>query len=143
MFYEQQGDTYIMRFEEGEVFPDRLLQFVADQGISAGSFTGIGALKQFEIAYFDIAQKEYLDRRFDEQVEVLALVGNVAMHEGDAVVHAHITVGRRDYAVLGGHLRSGVVRPTLEVTLQRYFEPMQRKIDPAFGLPGLDLRKRF
>jgi predicted DNA-binding protein with PD1-like motif len=132
-----------MRFEADEVFPDRLLQFVSEQGIAAGTFTGIGALRQVEIAYFDAALKEYHDRRFDEQFEVLALVGNVAKREGDAVVHAHITLSRRDYSVLGGHLRSGVVRPTLEVVLQVLPEPLTRKIDPAFGLPGLELRDRF
>lgn len=143
MFYIRQGDTYVLRFEEGEAFPDRLLEWLAEREIVAGSFSGIGAMKRLQIAYFDTDAMEYRDRELDEQVEVLVLLGNVAMFEGAPVAHAHITVGRRDYSVLGGHLRSGLVRPTLEVTLRTFAEPLPRKIDPAFGLPGLDLNERF
>lgn len=143
MYYERQDDSYVIRFEEGEVFPDRLLDFIASESIEAGTFSGIGAFKKFEIAYFDTTRKEYDDREYLEQVEVLALAGNVALLEGEPLVHVHATLGRRDYSVMGGHLRSGVVCPTLELTLRTFPEPIERKIDPAFGLPALDLTNRF
>ncbi len=95
------------------------------------------------IAFFDTDAKRYLDREYDEQMEVLALVGNVAIHDGEPLIHAHVTLGRRDYAVIGGHLREGVVRPTLELTLHTGSEPLQRAVDPKYGLPGLDLDNRF
>ena len=143
MYYDRQGDDYVIRFENEEVFPDRFVEFIASQSIEAGAFTGIGAMKRFEIAYFDTTRKEYLDREYDEQVEVLALAGNVALYDGSPLVHVHATLGRRDYSVLGGHLRSGIVCPTLEVSLRTLPQPTRRKIDPAFGLPGLDLTNRF
>jgi predicted DNA-binding protein with PD1-like motif len=143
MFYDRQGDSYILRFEEGEVFPDRFLEFLSANSIAAGAFTGIGAMKKFEIAYFDATRKQYHDREYEEQVEVLALVGNVAQMDGAPLVHVHVTLGRRNFSVLGGHLRSGVVCPTLEVALSVFPEPIKRKIDPAFGLPGLDLTNRL
>lgn len=143
MFYVRHGDTYILRFEEDEIFPDRFLEFLAAEEIGAGSFTAIGAMSRTTVAYFDTGAREYLDKEFDEQMEVLALAGNVSMHDGAPLAHAHITLGRRDYSVVGGHLRHGVVRPTLELVLRVLPEPVQRKIDPAYGLPGLDLTNRF
>lgn len=150
MLYTQIGDTYIIRFETEEVFPDRFLEFLANRKVTGGSFTAIGAMKRTRIAFFDVETKEYRDRDLDEQVEVLTLVGNVAVHEGEHIVHAHITLGRSDYSVLGGHLRHGIVRPTLEVVLAvtsagapEDAGALRRKIDPQFGLPSLDLDVRL
>jgi predicted DNA-binding protein with PD1-like motif len=143
MLYSQHGDTYVVRFEDGEVFPDKFLEFLSARSIAGGSFTGIGAMQRTRIAFFDVEKREYIDADIDEQVEVLALVGNAALHGGEPLVHAHITLGRRDYTVLGGHLRHGIVRPTLEVTLRVISEPLERTVDPEYGLPALDLSKRI
>lgn len=150
MLYTQVDDGYIIRFEDEEVFPDRFLEFLSVREVTSGSFTAIGAFRRTCLAFFDVAAKEYRDRELDEQVEVLALIGNVARHEGEPIVHAHITLGRADYSVLGGHLRFGIVRPTLEVVLAvatataRDRDPlMTRKIDPRYGLPALDLDNRL
>jgi predicted DNA-binding protein with PD1-like motif len=142
MQYVRHGDTYVLRFEEGETFPSKFLEFLSAHEVKRGSFTGIGALRRSRIAYFDVEKREYLDREFDEQMEVLALVGNVALHEDEPLVHVHVTLGRRDYSVIGGHLREGIVRPTLEVTLHAGREPLQRAVDPKYGLPALDLKER-
>ena len=83
MRYTKQSDTYIIRFEDGEEVPDRFLAFLSSEGISAGSFTAIGALRRTRIAFFDTDAKEYQDIDLDEQMEVLALIGNVALHNGE------------------------------------------------------------
>jgi predicted DNA-binding protein with PD1-like motif len=143
MLYGRHGDIYVVRFEDDEVFPAKFLEFLSARGVKRGSFTGIGAMRRTCIAFFDTASKQYLDQEFDEQMEVLALVGNVAMHQGEPLVHAHITLGRSDYSMVGGHLREGTVRPTLEVTLHAGGEPLQRAVDPKYGLPALDLKERL
>ncbi|UCC47296.1 MAG: DUF296 domain-containing protein [Gemmatimonadota bacterium] len=149
MQYVRHGNTYVMRFEDGETFPDKFLDFLSAEGVTGGSLSGLGAVRWIRIAFFDVEALRYEDREFDEQMEVLALLGNVALHDGKPLVHAHITLGRRDYTVLGGHLRSAIVRPTLEVTLhvsahnvQSGTEVLQRSIDPVYGLPALDLKNR-
>ena len=125
MQHVRQGDTYIIRFEDEELFPERFLEFLTAERISAGNFTGIGAMLRSTIAFFDTHTKQYLDIELDEQLEVLALVGNVALHEEKPLVHAHVTLGRRDGSTLGGHLRQGVVRPTLELTLRALPAPLE------------------
>ncbi|UCC71046.1 MAG: DNA-binding protein [Gemmatimonadota bacterium] len=143
MFYVREDDTYVVRFEDGEVFPGRFLEFLSARELTSGSFIGIGAMKRTTIAFFDTGTKEYLDRELDEQMEVLAIVGNVALHAGKPLVHAHIVLGRSDYSVVGGHLREGIVRPTLELTLRAGSEPLQRAVDPKYGLPALELKEHF
>lgn len=139
MQFVRHDNSYVLRFEDGELFPDRFLEFLAAEEIRGGGFTGIGAMQWTRIAFFDIESRKYLDRQLDEQFEVLALVGNVAMHDAQPVVHAHITLGRADYSVLGGHLVQGAVRPTLEVVLHTTPEPLIREIDLKYGLPTLQL----
>lgn len=143
MEYARHGDNFVIRFGEDEVFPDRLIDFLSAQSIGGASFTGIGAMKRVRVAFFDTDARQYQDRDLDEQLEVLGLVGNVSIHNEGPLVHAHITLGRRDGTALGGHLRQGVVRPTLELSLQTCREPLRRVIDPKFGLPTLSLDSRF
>lgn len=150
MRYVRHGNTYVMRFEDGEAFPEKFLDFLAAEGVTGGTFSGLGAVRWIRIAFFNVETLQYEDREFDEQMEVPALVGNVALHEGKPLVHAHITLGRRDYTVLGGHLRGGIVRPTLEVTLQLSADSVQsdvvalpRSVDPVYGLPALDLQNLY
>ena len=42
-----------------------------------------------------------------EQVEVLSLIGDVALKDGEPKVHAHVVVGRSDGSTRGGHLMDG------------------------------------
>ncbi|NIN12599.1 MAG: DUF296 domain-containing protein [Gemmatimonadales bacterium] len=139
MRYQREGDLYIIRFEDGDVFPDQLLSFLEAQSIRGGSLTGLGAFSRSVIAFFDTAAREYQDIELDEQLEVLALVGNVAVYEDAPLVHAHVMLGRRDGTALGGHLRRATVRPTLEVFLHVIRGPLRRAVDRVYGLPALDL----
>lgn len=132
-----------MRFEEDEIFPEKLLEFVGSEEIYNASFTGIGAFSRARLAYFDVETCRYADREVDDQVEVLSLVGNVARHSEQPLVHAHITLGRRDYTTLGGHLQEGSVRPTLELFLRVGEEPLDRVTDAVYGLPTLELEERY
>jgi predicted DNA-binding protein with PD1-like motif len=73
-----------------------------------------------------------------EQVELLSLVGNVALANGEPKIHAHVVVGRRDGTALGGHLLDARVRPTLELVLVETPATLRRVVDTATGLPLLD-----
>ncbi|HYM64002.1 MAG TPA: DUF296 domain-containing protein, partial [Gaiellaceae bacterium] len=71
----------------------------------------------------------------EEQVEVLSLIGDIAEHEGQPKVHAHVVVGRRDGRTRGGHLLEAHVWPTLELMLEESPEHLRRRIDEETGLP--------
>lgn len=140
MRFEREGELFVIRFEDGEVFPDRLLSFLEAQSIRGGSLSGLGAFSESVVAFFDTEAREYRDIELNEQLEVLALVGNVAVFQGAPLVHAHVMLGRPDGTALGGHLRRATVRPTLEIFLHVLSRPLQRALDPRYGLPALDLK---
>ena len=68
-----------------------------------------------------------------EQVEVLSLIGDVALKDGEPKVHAHVVVGRSDGSTRGGHLMEAHVRPTLEVILTESPAHLRKQHDPRSG----------
>jgi uncharacterized protein len=118
---------------------DCLLQVAKEHGVTAASFSGLGALREVVLGYFDWAKKDYLKIPIREQVEILNLTGNVALSEGQPKLHPHIVVGKSDGTAWGGHLLTGIVRPTLEVVLMETPAHLHRKSDPETGLALLEL----
>lgn len=132
--------TYVLIFETGDEVATELKKFAVEQSIDGASFKGIGALSSVKMDWFDWQTKKYeTAATFDEQVEVLSLIGDVAMDRGKPAVHAHIVVGRRDGTAHGGHLMEARVRPTLELVLTETPTRLRKKVDAESGLALIEL----
>jgi predicted DNA-binding protein with PD1-like motif len=88
--------------------------------------------------YFDRERKDYKKIPIKEQVEVLALTGNIALSDGQPKAHAHLVVGKSDGTAHGGHLLEAHVWPTLEVIVVESPRYLRRKFDRATGLTLID-----
>ena len=109
--------------------------FARAQRLTAARFTALGAFSQVAVGFFDLQRKDYEKIEIDEQVEVISLVGDVALGpDGAPRLHAHVVVAKRDGSAWGGHLLHASVQPTLEVMLVESPAHLQRCIDPATGL---------
>lgn len=126
-------------FDTGDEVASLLKQFAQDQHLEASHFSAIGAFSDITLGYFNIGRKDYEKIRVKEQVEVLSLLGNVAMENSAPKIHAHVVVGKSDGTAHGGHLLEAHVRPTLEVVLEESPRHLRRKQDPATGLALIDL----
>ena len=133
--------TFAVVFDRGDEVMEGLLAFAAEHTLSGASLTAIGAFERAVLGYFDVERRDYRRIRVDEQVEVLALAGNIARTEDGPKVHAHVVIGRADGAAHGGHLLQAIVRPTLEVVVVESPTHLRRTSDPATGLPLLDLER--
>lgn len=126
--------TFALVFDTGEEPMSALTRFAEQHNIAAARFTAIGAFSDVVVAYFDWEKKDYLRIPIREQVEVLALVGDVALAESKPKIHAHVVLGKRDGTAHGGHLMEARVRPTLEVILTESASYLARRHDPQSGL---------
>jgi predicted DNA-binding protein with PD1-like motif len=72
-------------------------------------------------------------------VEVLSLIGDIALEQGRPKIHAHMVVGKSDGTAHGGHLLEAHVRPTLEVILVESPRHLWRQYDPKSGIALIDL----
>ena len=130
--------TYLLEFHTGQEVMKGLLAFARKHKLVAGHFTGIGAISDAVIGYFDPEKKAYLQHHEKGQAEVLAVTGNLALYKDEPFFHVHVALGLRDGSARGGHLFEAMVRPTVELVLNTYPTPVRRKIDAETGLPLLD-----
>ena len=131
--------TWALVFETGDEVVSTLQAFASTERLAAARFTAIGAFREATLGYFDWESKAYEKIFVREQVEVLALVGDVTLDRGAPKVHAHVVVGKRDGTAHGGHVLAAHVRPTLEVMLTESPAHLQRLFDPASGLALIEI----
>jgi uncharacterized protein len=93
------------------------------------------------LGYFDWSVKDYRRIVIAQQVEVLSLVGDVALEGSAPRVHAHVVVGKQDGTAHGGHLLEARVRPTLEVILIQPPGHLRRRFDARSKLALIELEE--
>ncbi len=132
---DQSPKTFILVFETGDELAKGLSQFATEQGLSAASFKAVGGLFSVRLGWFSWELKKYEPSvTLDEQLELLSLIGDVALKDNKPVVHAHAVVGKRDGTAHGGHLLEAHVRPTCEVVLTESPTHLRKFVDPESGV---------
>ena len=127
--------TFVLVFQTGDELAKGLSNFAEKQKLTAASFTAVGALSSVRLAWFNWDKKKYeTSVSLDEQVELLSLIGDVALKDGKPVVHGHVVIGKKDGSAHGGHLLEACVRPTCEVVLTESPAQLQKVLDPESGL---------
>ena len=131
--------TFALVMDTGDEAMASLFAFAKEHRISAAHFTGIGAFSRAVLGYFDWEKKDYVRIPVDEQVELVSLLGDVALEKGEPKIHAHAVAGKRNGTAMGGHLLEAVVRPTLEIVLTEPPSHLRREFEPQSGLALIQL----
>jgi uncharacterized protein len=139
LLQEHGEKTYALIFDTGDEVAAGLLAFATNHGLAGSHFTAIGGFSDVTLGYFDWQEKDYEQIPIREQVEVLSLIGDIALEQDRPKVHAHVVVGKSDGTAHGGHLLEAHVRPTLEVTLVESPRHLWRRHDPESGIALIDL----
>ncbi|MGH7065998.1 MAG: PPC domain-containing DNA-binding protein [Stellaceae bacterium] len=126
--------TYAVVLDSGDEVVGALSRFVRGREVEAASITAIGAFRRAVLGYFEWESKKYKKIPVEEQVEVLSLIGDVAVGDDGPSLHIHAVLGRRDGSTIGGHLLEAEVRPTLEAILIQPPSYLRKVKDPATGL---------
>ena len=85
--------TYAVVLDTGDEVIGELGNFVREQEVEAASLTAIGAFSRAVLGYFQWETKQYKKITVDAQVEVLSLLGDVAV--GDQGPTLHLSCGTR------------------------------------------------
>ena len=132
--YRQIENKYIVSIDNHTEIADALLSFCSEMGIKSGSISGIGAIDSMTLRFFNPATKKYVDRQFNEQMEIASLLGNVSTLDGKTYLHLHIVAGRSDYSTLGGHLLSARLSGAGEFFVEDFGENAERAYSEEIGL---------
>ena len=139
LIHDDGEKTFAVVFDKGDEVASGLLAFAKENKLSASHFTAIGAFERVTLGLFERERKDYKRISIDEQVEVLSLVGDIALDGDEPKVHAHVVVGKRDGTAHGGHLLEARVWPTLEVILVESPRHLRRELDKETGLALISL----
>lgn len=144
MRYKKLGTGFILRLEQSDDILKTLREFSNAQRLRACFFEGIGSLYKAVLGHYDFKDtKTYKYETFDEDLEILTLSGNVSTMSGQALPHAHVTLGRRDFSVIGGHLEDGSLANMVEVQLNKLPGKLAKAKDKDVGLNLLQLPRKF
>ncbi|MGN6341104.1 MAG: PPC domain-containing DNA-binding protein [Flavisolibacter sp.] len=127
--------TYAIILESGEEAMEQIKAFTSKLNLSASRFTAIGAFSDTTVGFFDFSIKDYKKNRFNQQMEVVSLVGDISVYKNEYKVHAHVVLADEKGAAYGGHLIKATVHPTLEIILDESPLYLKREMDENSGLP--------
>ncbi len=133
-----QQKTYAVIFYRGDEAFSGLTDFALKYHVTSAHFTAIGALHGAELAWFDPARKMYKKIPIEGQVEVISMIGDIALYKGKPSVHTHMVVGLPDGSTRGGHVLEAHVSPTLEVYVTVDPTDMHKRLDPETDLTLID-----
>ena len=144
MIYTQLGiDKYVLRLESRDDIVKSLRQFATTKRLGASLLEGIGSLSKVKLGHYDFRTKQYRYETFEDDLEILNLSGNIASMDRKPLPHVHVTLGRRDFSVIGGHLDEGSSANMVEIGLWKLPGKLVKAKDAEIGLNVLQLARRI
>src|SRR3989338_4069321 len=134
MKHQQLGNTFVLLLSTGERIIESVTAFCKEKNISAAQFTALGAMKEAELGFYNLETKTYKWKKANAELEIDNITGNVALFDGEPLVHAHATVSDSEMHSFGGHLKEAVVGASCEIFLQPLHGKLERKYDDTTGL---------
>jgi len=130
-----EDDRLVVRLDPGERVIAKLEELRREYDIDGAFVTGIGAVDEAVLAHYDVETEEYTEEKLGGQFEVTNFTGNI----GPDKIHAHITLGQRDFTAIGGHCVEARVSGTFEMLVVRTDTSLEHRPDEATGLDVFDL----
>jgi uncharacterized protein len=130
--------NYVIVLGKRDEVMSGLTDFARENKITSARFGAIGAFSHATVAWFDESRKEFKLIPIQEQVELVSMIGDIALSGSQPVVHTHVALASSDGTLRGGHLIEANVFPTLELFLTAYPGSLHKQFDPATTLKLID-----
>jgi predicted DNA-binding protein with PD1-like motif len=130
------GKAYLLRFDRGEEVISTLLRWTKEKKLDGAFLTGLGAVENPHLGYFDAEKKGYIEKEFQGEFEIASLCGNLAWDDetGDPLAHIHVAISGPNFLAFGGHLYSAVVSGTVEIAVNPVGTKLVRKYTQELNL---------
>ena len=130
------GRKIMGRLAKGEDLLAALSKVALEEDISLGEVRAIGAVSQARVGYYNQEERQYYFLDLERPLEIVSLIGNISLKDGEPMVHAHVTLSDGDGRAFGGHLADGTLVFACEFTIQEYqsVTPLVRQMDDPTGL---------
>ena len=139
MNYNKVDDKIYVSIDKGELVNDKLLEVAKIEKLNSGWINGLGAISDIEIGYWDIEKKIYIKKYFDEDYELLSLIGNISLVNNESFIHTHISFSNTEFKVFGGHMFDAKVIAAAEFCIFTSNYHLHRKLNCDIGLSLWDI----
>lgn len=126
--------VYQGSLNKGDELIKGLTDVLKENKITSGIISGLGAVSQARIGYFNAQNKKYEDITLEQNLEILALNGNVSIKDSEIFAHLHVVLSGNDFKAFGGHLFDAVVYAFEFNIIPLEGSPYVRKYDDDTGL---------
>ena len=134
MQFRHFGNKYFIRIDRGEEILASLKTFCEQEKITLAEVKALGAVDDFNVGLFDVAEKKYHTNHFQFPAEIVSLWGTVTTKDGEFYAHVHMSAGDKEGRVFGGHLNSAKVSATCEMIVEVSEGTVERKFSEDVGL---------
>ena len=134
MKYRKIGEKIFVSLQSGDLINKSLTEISVKENISNAWINGIGAIDSVEVGYMDVVNKKYQKRNFNDNYELISLIGNITIKDGVPFVHTHITFSDTEYKVFGGHLFDAKITATGEIILTVANSKIDRQFNENVGI---------
>jgi predicted DNA-binding protein with PD1-like motif len=134
MKWRREGARVFIRLEIGDEVHSSIIEIAERERISGGWLSGVGAVSEVELGYYDLERKDYDRVRLEGDVEIASASGTLGLVDGKPFVHLHGVFSDRDCVTRGGHLFRAVAGATVEFVLFASETPIERTRDEETGL---------
>jgi hypothetical protein len=124
------------RLRRGDDLLGALTDVCNTSGIHLGQLRAIGAVEQAVFGSYDQQSWQYTYLTMKQPLELLSLIGNVSLREGEVALHAHVVLGDEAGSTCGGHLAEGTRVFACEYIIEEFSgSDLSRVRDEQTGLP--------
>ena len=115
---------------------EELTDVCKKENVVLGTIQAIGAVQKACIGYYNQHERKYQFTEIKKHLEIASLIGNISVHDGKPMVHAHVTFSDDESACYAGHLAAGTTIFACEFIVTVCKGPgFIRDYDEETGLP--------
>ena len=130
---------YLIRLARGEEIIRALAEWAGRTGLPGGRISGLGAMRDVSLGYYDESLRDYRKSDHPGPVEILSLSGGVSLLKEKPFIHIHAVIGDSEGRAWGGHLFRGTVTATAEIYVLPSRQVLRRSQDGVEPFHLLDL----
>lgn len=138
MEYTRVQSGVAARLDVGDFVIDSLKSVALQTDLKSGHISGVGALRNFTLGYFQTDSQSYKKTTFSKPHELTNLTGFITKQDNDWHVHAHATLAGPDHHTVGGHLHKGEIAAAGEFFVLDFGQSVGRSHDDELGLDLLN-----
>lgn len=141
MDYRRFDNTIIARIDKGEELIEQMKEIALKEKIKLAFVNAIGAVDDFTVGVYQVAEKAYASNHFSGYFEIVSLQGTINTMDDEFYAHLHMSAGDEKGNVCGGHLNCARISATCEMIIRIIDGRADRTFSDEIGLNLFDFDK--